>query len=103
MLLGHLHSKKAVGVHYCSTIDSDNTYGWDLFSWAKLQDCYGNSVFITWKQGKDVLIYNHSNSFFWIMSNGNWEKKKKNQAKQLEWMCASQKVSYGWWKLSDEK
>ena len=100
MLLGHLHSKKAVDVHYCSTIDSDDTYGWDLFSWAKLQDCYGNSVFITWKQGKDVLIFNHSNSFFWIMSNGNWEKK--NQAKQLEWMCASQNVSYGWWKLSDE-
>ena len=32
LLLGHLQSKKAIGVHYCSAIDSDNTYGWDLFS-----------------------------------------------------------------------
>ena len=27
LLLGHLQSKKAIGVHYCFAIDSDNTYG----------------------------------------------------------------------------
>ena len=34
----------AVGVHYCSAINGNNTYRWDPFSWPKLQICHCNFI-----------------------------------------------------------
>ena len=70
----------------------------------KLQNCHNNSIFIIQKQQKDVLSFHFFTTltqFFelWVMKIEN-----KNQAKQMEWIWASQKwasqkVSFALWKF----
>ena len=40
-----------------------------------LQKCHWNSILKNWKHQKFVFSFHNSNSFFWVLSFGNWVKK----------------------------